>query len=125
LKPSQPNKKPQENDPKGDVCNTQNKEVASVLWALRASLIKSPFPLLLENWVYGQNISILIKIISSYSANTSFSHPDYTVGFGISPNQPKTKRLTGFESKDSSPPVGNLTLPRRINYLAIFNFSLL
>ena len=34
-----------------------------------------------------------------------FSHPDYTVGFGISPNRPEGSRTI--------PPVGNRTLPRR------------
>jgi hypothetical protein len=36
-----------------------------------------------------------------------FSHPDYTVGFGIAPNQPnKARRLLL--------PVGNFTPPQRI-----------
>src|SRR5690606_41008384 len=44
----------------------------------------------------------------------SFSHPDYTVGFGISPNPPHCagrglRRTQGTPS----PPVGNFTLPRR------------
>jgi hypothetical protein len=39
-----------------------------------------------------------------------FSHPDYTVGFGIAPNP--ALRLAGLEI-NSSPPVGNFTTPRR------------
>ena len=40
-----------------------------------------------------------------------FSHPDYTVGFGISPNRPEGSRTI--------PPVGNCTLPRRTYSVAL------
>ncbi len=41
-----------------------------------------------------------------------FSHPDYTVGFGFSPNHALTARgLRSFIA--STPPVGNFTTPRR------------
>ena len=45
-----------------------------------------------------------------------FSHPDFTVGYGISPYQPLCSCAACAETKSGSrtlPPVGNLTLPRR------------
>ena len=46
----------------------------------------------------------------------SFSHPDFTVGYGISPYQPLCSCTVYSRTKSGSrtlPPVGNLTLPRR------------
>ena len=40
-----------------------------------------------------------------------FSHPDYTVGSGISPDQPL------IAGRGLLPPVGNYTLPRRIYFI--------
>jgi len=42
-----------------------------------------------------------------------FFHPDFTVDFGISPNQSRN-----FGSRGLSPPVGNCTLPWRTFKLA-------
>ena len=45
-----------------------------------------------------------------------FSHPDFTVGYGISPYQPLCSCAARAETKSGSrtlPPVGNYTLPRR------------
>jgi hypothetical protein len=39
-----------------------------------------------------------------------FFHPDYTVGFGITPNQ---LSLAGSSAFAALPPVGNYTPPRR------------
>jgi hypothetical protein len=46
-----------------------------------------------------------------------FSHPDFTVGSGISPDRALRLRANGWAIL---PPVGNFTLPRRL-YHAIFN----
>jgi len=46
-----------------------------------------------------------------------FSHPDFTVGFGITPNQPYGSRTI--------PPVGNYTLPRRITFIFSLSYFIL
>ena len=50
-----------------------------------------------------------------------FSHPDFTVGFGISPNQPWQLHIPMYtlccDGSRTIPPVGNCTLPRRIFYI--------
>jgi hypothetical protein len=43
---------------------------------------------------------------------TVSSYPDFTVGQGITPCQPLA-RVAGFLVFQESPPVGNLTLPRK------------
>jgi len=42
----------------------------------------------------------------------SFSHPDFTVGSGISPDQ--LLHCVGYNRSRTIPPVGNYTRPRRI-----------
>ncbi len=55
----------------------------------------------------------------------SFSHPDFTVGFGVSPNPPLLKVAPGHGLKGFalSPPVGNFTLPRRNGLFILFIIS--
>ena len=47
------------------------------------------------------------------AATARFSHPDYTVGSGITPDQPPKG------SSRTLPPVGNHTLPRRLHALLV------
>ena len=54
--------------------------------------------------------------IHGYGGNTSyllrgFSHPDFTVGFGISPNQPAFPLARRLRHKRRSLPVLNCTVP--------------
>jgi len=53
-------------------------------------------------------IIIVIHIILLF-----FFHPDFTVGFGIAPNQSSMTKTIKNESR-TIPPVGNFTLPRRL-----------
>ena len=46
------------------------------------------------------------------SINQLFSHPDSTVGSGVTPDHAVARGLTGEKDASScTPPVGNLTLP--------------
>ena len=64
--------------------------------------------------------AILLLSTNLLGLHLSFSHPDYTVGSGIAPDQPSAtgRQVTDFATvldryphTGASPPVGNRTLP--------------
>ena len=52
-----------------------------------------------------------------------FSHPDYTVGFGISPNQPPKRVADYTAGREFQSEAALITLPRRnfLLYVAYYN----
>ena len=76
-------------------------------------------------------MSISLYISSSlpyiiHSKHVIFSHPDFTVGSGFSPDRPPA-RFTDFSAYAVSPSVGNIayasTLPRRIPYIIFIHYK--
>jgi len=51
-----------------------------------------------------------------------FSHPDFTVGFGISPNQSQWFYILSHHESRTLPPVGNFTQPRRFTLYLFYKF---
>lgn len=67
----------------------------------------------LEGWITGDTCGLELLAdqkqknpqhkTPGFKKNDIFFHPDFTVGFGVTPNQPYGSRAI--------PPVGNFTLP--------------
>ena len=53
-------------------------------------------------FVWGKHVNLVLR---------GFSHPDFTVGFGISPNQPAFPLARRLRHKRRSLPVLNCTVP--------------
>jgi hypothetical protein len=79
---------------------------------VRSSPIKKTHkPLSLRGVERRTKIGVSLNDRTKNDRTFTFSHPDYTVGFGITPNP--ALRLAGYEEFLQLPPIGNFTLPRR------------
>lgn len=65
-----------------------------------------------------EDLSLSNSLYSDIYSHNLFFHPDFTVGSGISPDQPLAQ-VADFSSLKESPPVGNRTPPRRTYFLFI------